>query len=164
MESIPSSLRYYFSRSLSDDSKSIIGSDNESDKEKKIWRLLSLIDITNINDMYDLLSLDLIVLAHVQRLYLNGNRLISLPESIGNLIQLQVLDLSNNQLTSLPDSIGKLYRLKTLGLNGNLLESLPKSIWNLTKLRLLNLRRNPLRSLPDWKGQAAAGGSMSKLF
>src|SRR3970040_273959 len=100
MESIPSSLRYYFSRSLSADSKSIIGFDNEPDKE--IWSLLSLITITNINDMYDLLSLDLIILARVQILSLYNKQLISIPESFGNLSHLRELYLSNNLLESIP--------------------------------------------------------------
>ena len=80
---------------------------------------------------------------------LSGNRLKSLPDSIGNLIKLEKLNLSGNRLTSLPDSIGNLTNLKRLDLSRNKLRSLPDSIGNLTSLESLNLEINKLRSLPN---------------
>ncbi len=85
----------------------------------------------------------------IHTLNLVNNQLTSLPNSIGNLTQLQKLRLTFNHLTSLPDSIGNLTQLKTLSLGRNRLTSLPNSIGNLTQLQELYLRRNILTSLPN---------------
>jgi internalin A len=92
-------------------------------------------------------------LTQLEILYLNDNQLTSLPEFIGQLTKLERLSLDNNQLTSLPDSIGNLTRLDTLFLRDNRLTSLPDSIGRLTKLQVLSLRNNQLTSLPDSIGQ-----------
>jgi hypothetical protein len=78
------------------------------------------------------------------RLRLNNNRLTSLPESFGNLAQLQRASINDNQLTSLPESFGNLTHLIAVDLTNNRLTSLPESIGNLTNLRDLWLRGNPI--------------------
>ena len=92
-------------------------------------------------------------------LYLDGNRLTSLPESIaggtsgGNLTSLERLYLTDNQLTSLPESIGNLTSLEGLYLVNNQLTRLPSTIaggtsgGNLTSLKDIYLANNPLTSL-----------------
>ncbi|MBP5093899.1 MAG: leucine-rich repeat domain-containing protein, partial [Abditibacteriota bacterium] len=55
----------------------------------------------------------------VGTLDLRGNNLTSLPESIGNLTNLEFLFLDYNKLTSLPSSIGNLTNLRSLYLGGN---------------------------------------------
>ncbi|MHA1395781.1 MAG: leucine-rich repeat domain-containing protein, partial [Promethearchaeota archaeon] len=88
-------------------------------------------------------------LTNLEKLYLYKNQLSSLPESIGNLINLKELWIYNNQLSSLPESIGNLKNLKELDLKENQLSSLPESIGNLKNLKYLNLRENNLSSLPE---------------
>ena len=53
------------------------------------------------------------------KLSLSQLRLTRLPESIGQLTQLQELDLISNQLTALPESIGRLTNLRKLLLHSN---------------------------------------------
>jgi internalin A len=83
---------------------------------------------------------------------LSGNQLTALPESLGQLTQLQSLDLSRNQLTALPESLGQLTQLQKLCLYDNQLATLPESLGQLTQLRRLGLSRNQLTAVPKWIG------------
>src|SRR5690606_23043948 len=70
-----------------------------------------------------------------------------LPDSIGNLSNLNLLSLSENQLTSLPDSMGNLRSLERLAVYDNQLTGLPATFGSLTELRRLNLHENQLTSV-----------------
>ena len=85
----------------------------------------------------------------MKSLYLNGNQLTTLPESIGGLTALTSLDLSDNRLTALPESIGGLTALTSLYLFRNRLTTLPESIGGLTALTSLYLFCNRLTALPE---------------
>ena len=78
-----------------------------------------------------------------------GAYIMNLPESIGNLSNLQHLDLSNTQISSLPESIGNLSNLQYLDLDGTLISSLPESIGNLSSLQYLYLCYTNISSLTD---------------
>jgi len=84
----------------------------------------------------------------IQTLYLNNNKLTSLPTSIGSLTSLKVLYVWKNKLTSLPAEIGQLSSLKWLFLAHNQLTELPARIGQLEKLEQLYLQDNKLASLP----------------
>jgi hypothetical protein len=83
---------------------------------------------------------------------LQDRQIVSLPESIGNLTDLETLDIRSNQLVKLPETIGNLSNLTYVWANNNLLRSLPESIGNLTNLKTLDLRTNRLIELPDRLG------------
>eukprot|EP01046_Picozoa_sp_COSAG06_P043234 COSAG06_NODE_5634_length_3347_cov_91.948892_2_plen_694_part_00 len=89
----------------------------------------------------------------LQQLYVYGNQLTALPESIGQLSTLQTLILCGNQLTALPESIGQLSTLQELDLHDNPLTTLPESIGQLSTLRWLDLNDNQLTTLPESIGQ-----------
>jgi Leucine-rich repeat (LRR) protein len=95
-------------------------------------------------------------------LNLRDMRLTELPESIGNLIQLQKLDLGgdwvkrgdeNNKLTTLPNSLKQLAQLQLLNLSSNQLTPPPEWLGQLTQLQSLNLSRNQLKEIPEWTRQ-----------
>ena len=68
----------------------------------------------------------------LERLYLAGNLIEKLPESLPRLQRtLTVLDLGLNRLEELPAEIGDIRGLKSLDLRQNKLRTLPKSIGRL---------------------------------
>lgn len=79
-------------------------------------------------------------------------KLTELPETLGQLTQLQSLDLSYNQLTTLPEWLGQLTQLHTLSVYENKLTSLPESLGLLRQMVWLYLD-NPIREVPIWLRQ-----------
>ncbi|HEV2803623.1 MAG TPA: COR domain-containing protein [Chthoniobacterales bacterium] len=92
-------------------------------------------------------------LTQLQSLDLSGNKLTALPESLSQLTQLQSLNLSSNQLTALPKSLSELTQLQSLDLSRNQLTIVPKSLGELTQLQTLDLSNNQLTVLPESLGQ-----------
>ena len=83
-------------------------------------------------------------LLHLQKLYLSGNTLTTLPFEISLLQELMVLDLSNNKFKSLPDFLCSLEKLTHLYLHHNSLSQLPSIIGKLYRLRKLIVHHNKL--------------------
>ena len=81
-----------------------------------------------------------------------GNRLQSLPDSIGNLHNLLYLRAFNNQLKSLPDSVGNLQNLLNLRISNNRIKSFPESLGNLQNLHYFFAWNNTLTTLPKTVG------------
>ena len=77
-----------------------------------------------------------------------GNELRFLPETIGDLVDLEALYLEGNHLSGLPESIGRLTKLNHLNLRNNQLTQLPQSLRLLPKLWALNLHGNEALGLP----------------
>ncbi len=88
-------------------------------------------------------------LTQLQRFYCCSTQLTALPESIGNLTQLQTFYCSSNRLTALPESIWNLTQLKEFCCSSNRLTALPESISNLTQLEEFNCEYNRLTTLPE---------------
>ena len=88
-------------------------------------------------------------------LKLYGLQITALPESVGQLANLQTLDLSFTKITALPDSIGQLANLQLLNLNGLQITALPESVGQLANLQTLNLWHTPITALPESLGQLA---------
>lgn len=84
-----------------------------------------------------------------RQLYLNYNRLTTLPSSLSLLCNLEFLDISNNGLTAVCEGITRLARLKTLIAKNNRLDefSLPKEFGSLP-LEVLNFSGNRFEEIP----------------
>ncbi|KAG8136339.1 hypothetical protein E2320_009298, partial [Naja naja] len=76
------------------------------------------------------------------------NQLSTLPVHLCNL-PLKVLIASNNKLVSIPEDIGQLRHLMELDVSCNEIQTIPPQIGNLNSLRDLNIRRNHLVHLPE---------------
>ena len=96
-------------------------------------------------------------LNNLQYLNLGHNRLTgTLPETLGNLNNLQYLNLGHNRLTgTLPETLGNLNNLQYLNLGHNRLTgTLPETLGNLNNLQYLNLNYNRLTgTIPEALGQ-----------
>eukprot|EP00941_MAST-03F_sp_MAST-3F-sp1_P005153 g5153.t1 len=97
--------------------------------------------IASIND--DILE----SLSNLTCLMLEGNKLTSLPRSIGNLKQLRELAVFGNYLTSLPSELGMCTQLVKLDAHHNFLETIPESFVALQQLKSLYLQDNQLNDL-----------------
>ncbi|NXG55153.1 LRCH3 protein, partial [Hemiprocne comata] len=76
------------------------------------------------------------------------NQLSTLPVHLCSL-PLKVLIVSNNKLVSIPEEIGQLRQLTELDVSCNEIQTIPPQIGNLEFLRDLNVRRNNLVCLPE---------------
>lgn len=84
-----------------------------------------------------------------KQLYLNYNRLASLPSSVSLFCNLEFLDISNNGLSAICEGITRLGRLTTLIAKNNRLDefSLPKNFGSL-QLEVLNFSGNRFEEIP----------------
>lgn len=101
---------------------------------------LSTLDVDTISDERK---------REARQLYLNYNRLASLPSSLSLFRNLEFLDISNNGLSAICEGITRLTRLRTLIAKNNRLDefSLPKEFGSLP-LEVLNFSGNRFEEIP----------------
>lgn len=97
----------------------------------------------------------------LRKIYLNWNKLNTIPPQIGQMRFLTVLDLSMNNLDYLPQEIGMLTNLKRLLLFDNRLEDLPFEMGSLFQLEMLGLEGNPMRQ--DYKDRLVEHGTQELI-
>ncbi|KAL1958202.1 hypothetical protein VTO42DRAFT_5058 [Malbranchea cinnamomea] len=90
------------------------------------------------------ISTNLFHYVFLEKLYLNYNKLKTLPRGIGQLKSLTHLDVSGNDLNEIPPEIGMLTNLKKLLLFDNNLQTLPYELGYLYQLDILGIEGNPL--------------------
>ncbi|XP_012257717.2 leucine-rich repeat-containing protein 40-like [Athalia rosae] len=88
------------------------------------------------------------VVTSVRELKLARNRLLSLPEWIGEKYQhMQFLDVSNNQLTTLPGTLSTLNYLKEINMSYNRFVEIPECIYDLPGLEILTVNNNQIEKI-----------------
>lgn len=86
-------------------------------------------------------------------LYINGNKLRTVPANLADIKQLETVDLSNNLISLIPNRFCTLRNLRALNLSGNNLEFLPVGFAQLRQLEELLLAHNQLAELRDNFGE-----------
>jgi len=120
-----------------------------SDIPEQVWSLEDSIRILDMSaNKLEHLTEDISFLRNIKSLFLNQNRLINLPNELGDLTKLELLSLSYNFLSSLPASLSQLHHLRELKVSGNRLREFPLEVTFLPNLQLLDLSLNQLSSLP----------------
>ena len=92
-------------------------------------------------------------LVNLETFYLNHNNLSTLPESFGQLVNLEYLDLSNNNFSTLPECVGQLVNLDWIDLSYNNFSTLPECVGQLVNLGEFDLSNNNFSTLPECVGQ-----------
>lgn len=88
------------------------------------------------------------VVGNLRNLDLSGNKIKTLPETIGSFKMLKTLTMTKNQLEGIPQDAGQLTKLETLNLAFNLIPSIPSSLQQLKNLKEVHLSHNKLTSFP----------------
>ncbi|KAF2868996.1 glucose-repressible alcohol dehydrogenase-like protein transcriptional effector [Massariosphaeria phaeospora] len=130
------------------------GNQKEADKEERNRPVALTTEVAQANNPWTVLdfggqNLKVVTSALFQytfltKLYLNCNKLTSLPAEIGCLRSLTHLDISLNELRYLPPEIGMLVNLKQLLLFDNHLDVLPYDLGSLYQLEMLGIEGNPI--------------------
>ena len=81
------------------------------------------------------------------RLY-NNRTLVSLPENLGNLVNLELLDIAGTKVQQFPASIGKCNNLKHITANACNIQSIPTEIAGCRSLSYVNLGANKIDIIP----------------
>jgi Leucine-rich repeat (LRR) protein len=92
-------------------------------------------------------------LVKLDTLRLKNTGIESLPNNIGNLKNLGSLEIKDSNINSLPASFGNLKNLRYLAINNSKLDPFPKVILNCADLEYLDLSNNPFNTVPDDIGE-----------
>ncbi|KAF9350055.1 cysteinyl-tRNA synthetase [Mortierella sp. AD094] len=85
---------------------------------------------------------------YLRVLSLSSNNFSKVPMVLFQILTLEELDISFNEISEIPEDIGRLKRLKKLLLFGNKISPyLPKTMSELTRLRKLDIRQNGILNL-----------------
>ncbi|XP_028248987.1 leucine-rich repeat and calponin homology domain-containing protein 1 isoform X4 [Parambassis ranga] len=133
---------------LTDTVEADLSKNRLTDVPSEVCHLVALETLNLYHNCIRTIPDSVISLQSLTSLNLSRNQLSSLPACLCGL-PLRVLNASNNKLVSLPETIGQLHRLMELDISCNEITALPRHIGRLKALRELNVRRNLLCVLPE---------------
>ncbi|XP_078118826.1 leucine-rich repeat and calponin homology domain-containing protein 1 isoform X2 [Sander vitreus] len=133
---------------LTDTVEADLSKNRLADVPSEVCHLVALETLNLYHNCIRTIPESIIGMQSLTSLNLSRNQLGSLPACLCGL-PLRVLNASNNKLVSLPETIGQLHRLMELDISCNEITALPRHIGRLKALRELNVRRNLLCVLPE---------------
>jgi len=93
-------------------------------------------------------------LATLEKLFINHNHIKTVPEDIGAMTALQILNLSANRIwKTLPNSLGNMPNLNILYLENNCISALPAELSGLVQLKELHMQENQISVFPPSIGR-----------
>ncbi len=108
---------------------------------------ISELKIDNIGSKFTIVSSDIQFL-RLKYLSIAGNKIVTIPDEIGNIATLEYLDISRNKVTAIPSTIGKLTACTFLDIGNNELSYLPESLLQMSSIEKLYVNANHLVDLP----------------
>ncbi|XP_051814796.1 leucine-rich repeat and calponin homology domain-containing protein 1 isoform X7 [Acanthochromis polyacanthus] len=133
---------------LTDTVEADLSKNRLTDVPSEVCHLVALETLNLYHNCIRTIPDSVISLQSLTSVNLSRNQLGSLPACLCGL-PLRVLNASNNKLVSLPETIGQLHSLMELDISCNEITALPRHIGRLKALRELNVRRNLLCVLPE---------------
>ncbi|XP_032888808.1 leucine-rich repeat and calponin homology domain-containing protein 1 isoform X2 [Amblyraja radiata] len=133
---------------LSDTVQADLSKNRLNEVPLEVCHFISLETLNLYHNCIKVIPDTVINLQALTNLNLSRNQLSTLPLCICAL-PLKVLVVSNNKLVSLPEDIGQLKCLMELDVSCNEITTLPQQMGQLQSLRELNVRRNYLQILPE---------------
>lgn len=133
---------------LSDTVQADLSKNRLNEVPLEVCHFISLETLNLYHNCIKVIPDTVINLQALMNLNLSRNQLSTLPLCICAL-PLKVLVVSNNKLVSLPEDIGQLKCLMELDVSCNEITTLPQQMGQLQSLRELNVRRNYLQILPE---------------
>ncbi|XP_049450634.1 leucine-rich repeat and calponin homology domain-containing protein 1 isoform X2 [Epinephelus fuscoguttatus] len=133
---------------LTDTVEADLSKNRLADVPTEVCHLVALETLNLYHNCIRTIPDSIIGLQSLTSLNLSRNQLGALPACLCGL-PLRVLNASNNKLVSLPETIGQLHGLMELDISCNEITALPRHIGRLKALRELNVRRNLLCVLPE---------------
>jgi len=116
---------------------------------KNVNKYENLKNLSIINCKFSFIPESLYDIISINILNLSKNKIKYISPKIKNLTNITDLYLSFNFIEVIPDEIGECIKLKNLCISNNLIENIPKTIGNLKKLKFLYIDSNQLSSLPS---------------
>ncbi|XP_038575464.1 leucine-rich repeat and calponin homology domain-containing protein 1-like isoform X5 [Micropterus salmoides] len=133
---------------LTDTVEADLSKNRLTDVPSEVCHLVALETLNLYHNCIRTIPDSIISLQSLTSLNLSRNQLGALPACLCGL-PLRVLNASNNKLVSLPETVGQLHSLMELDISCNEITALPRHIGRLKSLRELNVRRNLLCVLPE---------------
>ncbi|XP_055004233.1 leucine-rich repeat and calponin homology domain-containing protein 1 isoform X2 [Boleophthalmus pectinirostris] len=133
---------------LSDTVEADLSKNRLADVPSEVCQLVALESLNLYHNCIRTVPDTMISLQSLTNLNLSRNQLCALPACLCSL-PLRVLNASNNKLVNLPEAVGQLHALMELDVSCNEITALPRHVSRLKSLRELNVRRNLLCVLPD---------------
>ncbi|KAK7359751.1 hypothetical protein VNO77_01716 [Canavalia gladiata] len=111
------------------------------------WRTVAVLSLCGCG--LSVFPVELTQLPHLEKLYLDNNKLTVLPPELGKLRSLRVLRVDSNMLISVPVELRQCVQLMELSLEHNKLIRPLLDFRAMAELRVLRLFGNPLEFLPE---------------